>query len=69
MVSSISLSSDSRILASGSRDKTVRCWDIRTKKETIIGKHDKRVRCVSISSDSRFIASGSHDKTVKLWNI
>ncbi|MCA2587539.1 MAG: hypothetical protein IM512_17190 [Microcystis sp. M34BS1] len=69
-VTSVSFSRDGRTLASGSRDNTIKLWNIRTGKEirTLQG-HNSRVSSVSFSRDGKTLASGSDDKTIKLWNV
>ena len=68
-VNSVEFSSDGRKLVSGSRDMTVKLWDMQTGGtiKTFSG-HTETVPCVSISVDCTTIASGSHDKTVRLWD-
>jgi WD40 repeat protein len=57
-----------RILASGSRDETVRLWDVATgyPRATLTG-HGGWVTAVAFSPDGTMLASGSYDRTVKLW--
>ena len=59
-VMSVSFSSDGRYVASGSKDKTVKIWEIQTNKclSTLQG-HTSSVMSVSFSSDGRYVASGS----------
>ena len=58
----------SGLLASGSRDKTVKVWDPRTGDLLkTLSAHDGYVRSV-VFGGSGLLASGSRDKTVKLWN-
>ena len=59
-VMSVSFSSDGRYVASGSKDKTVKIWEIQTNKclSTLQG-HTSDVNSVSFSSDGRYVASGS----------
>jgi WD40 repeat protein len=68
---SLSFSSDSKTLASGSTDGTIKLWNAATGEEirTLKG-HSSRVNSVSFSSgsDVSTIASGSTDGTIKLWN-
>ena len=67
-VNSVSFSSDGRYVASGSRDGTVKIWEIQTNKclSTLQG-HTSDVNSVSFSSDGGHVASASNDKSVVIW--
>ena len=69
-VGSVSFSPDGSTLASGSRDNTVKLWDVATRQNiaTLEG-HTSEVWSVSFSPDGSTLASGSHDNTVKLWDV
>jgi len=69
-VTSVTFSSDGKLLVSGGGDKTVKLWDVQTGGvvKTFHG-HTKDVFSVSISADCTMIASGSEDKTIHLWDI
>ncbi|KAK4865268.1 hypothetical protein LT330_001891 [Penicillium expansum] len=68
-VQSVTFSPDSRLLASGSHDNTVRLWDPATGALTkTLEGHLSSVMSVAFSSDGRLLASGSDDKTVRLWD-
>jgi serine/threonine protein kinase len=69
-VESVVYSPDGRYLASGSRDETIKIWEVATGKElrTLTG-HSSSVRSVVYSPDGRYLASGSADKTIKIWEV
>lgn len=57
------------ILASASRDRTVRLWNaqrglLRSSRAT----HDSYVNCVAWDADGKRLASGSRDQTVRIWD-
>src|SRR5207253_3018564 len=62
---------DSKTLASGSNDKTVRVWDLLhpSAAPTVLQGHEDVVNSVAFSLDGKTLASGSNDKTVRLWEL
>ncbi len=70
VVRAVAVSPDGQILVSGSYDKTIKLWALRTGKlsHTLIG-HTNRVTCIAISPDGETLASGSYDRTIKLWML
>jgi WD40 repeat protein len=60
--------SDSSTAISGSRDTTLRVWDIKTGlcKNVLVG-HQASVRCLEIKGD--IVVSGSYDTTARVWSI
>lgn len=60
--------SDSTTAISGSRDTTLRVWDINTGlcKNVLVG-HQASVRCLEIKGD--IVVSGSYDTTARVWSI
>ena len=67
-VQSVAFSPDGKTIASGSRDMTIKLWDVATGKEraTLMGHSNY----VVFSPDSKSLASfGGSDMTVKLWDV
>ncbi|KAK7506109.1 hypothetical protein BaRGS_00002831 [Batillaria attramentaria] len=57
-------------LASGSRDKTIKFWDVSTGLclFTLVG-HDNWVRGLVFHSGGKYLLSASDDKTLRIWDI
>lgn len=70
IVRSLAVSADGKILISGSRDKTIKIWQLETGEliRTLTG-HTEGVFAIALSPDGQIIASGSADKTIKLWHV
>ena len=69
-VLSVSATLDGRRAVSGSRDETVRVWDLESGAclRTLEG-HGDSVSSVSVTPDGRRAVSGSWDKTVRVWDL
>ncbi|MCT7977949.1 nSTAND1 domain-containing NTPase, partial [Laspinema olomoucense] len=69
-VHSIAFSPEGKALASGSNDKTIKLWNVKTGEEihTLTG-HQAGVWSIAFSPEGKALASGSNDKTIKLWNV
>ncbi len=67
----VSFSSNGSYVGTGSRDRTIRVWDIRT--WTRVGDsfegHGDWVTSVAFSPDGKKMASGSMDRTIRLWDV
>jgi WD40 repeat protein len=69
-VTSVDVSPNGKYLLSGSKDNTLKLWDISKRKEirTLKG-HTKAVNSVVFSPDGKYALSGSSDGSLKLWEI
>src|SRR2546429_5219227 len=68
-ITQIAWSPNGRILASGSKDTTIRLWDAQTGQALRSLKgHSFSVHGIAGSRDGHILFSGSGDKTIQLWN-
>src|SRR5262245_25244736 len=69
-VSYVAFNPDGRLLATRSKDRTVKLWEAATGRllATLEG-HANDVWSVAFSADGRLLATGSRDGTVKLWDV
>lgn len=67
----IALSPDGKLLATGSKDMTIKLFDTKYFKEirTLPITHTDDITALKFSPDSKFLVSGSKDKTVVLWDL
>jgi WD40 repeat protein len=65
----VAFSPGSKLLASGSNDKTIKIWNTATGllQQTLEG-HNSYIKLVTFSHDSTLLASASFDKTIKIWD-
>lgn len=69
-VISVATSPDSNYVATGSRDKSAKLWEVNTGREvrSFLG-HDFSVTALGFTGDGKMLVTGSNDKTVKLWDV
>jgi WD40 repeat protein len=69
-VISVATSVDSNFVATGSRDKSIKLWELSTGREvrSFLG-HEMSVTALRFSPDGKILLSGSNDKTVRGWEV
>ncbi|HEY8400631.1 MAG TPA: WD40 repeat domain-containing protein, partial [Cytophagaceae bacterium] len=69
-VKAIAIDDAGKFLASGSRDKTAKIWDLTTGREirTFIG-HEHTVNGIQFSKDSKKLLTSSADGTARVWDV
>ena len=69
-VSSVAISPDGKIVATGSWDKTVKLWNLESGNlvATLCG-HTDGILSLSFSPDGERLVSAGFDKTVKVWSV
>ncbi|TMQ29195.1 MAG: hypothetical protein E6K70_26075, partial [Planctomycetota bacterium] len=68
-VMAVTFSPDGKILASCSRDKTIKLWDAATGElKRTLTEHTADVYDVTFSPKGNLLASASTDKTIRLWD-
>jgi len=63
----VTYSRDGQMIASASKDRTLRVWRPDGTLLGILAGHEESVTSVAFSPNNQWIASGSWDKTVKIW--
>lgn len=67
----VAISPDGNLIASGSKDKTIRIYETKFFKEirTLSSHHSNDITDIQFSPDSRYLLSGSKDKKAILWDL
>jgi WD40 repeat protein/tRNA A-37 threonylcarbamoyl transferase component Bud32 len=68
-VTSVACSPDGACLLSGSRDRTVKLWDIRRHDDDLTLRASEGYTSIAFSPDGAYLASAPRDKAVLIWDI
>jgi WD40 repeat protein len=69
-VHAVRFSPDGTKLATGSKDRSIRLWDLASGEEVgMFAGHDEAVLALAFSADGERLASGSADKMARLWDV
>jgi WD40 repeat protein len=69
-ITSLAFGPDGKTAVSGSRDRTLRLWDLASGSTIkIFSGHARAVTSVAFSPDGKTIISGSDDRTIRLWDV
>jgi len=64
----MAFSSDGKLFATGSKDKTVRLWDVESGKQ-LASLPAGDCWSLAFSPDGKTLATGTREKIIKLWDI
>uniref|UniRef100_A0A914UU80 NWD1/2-like winged helix-turn-helix domain-containing protein n=1 Tax=Plectus sambesii TaxID=2011161 RepID=A0A914UU80_9BILA len=69
-ITCMSVTSNGRLLVTGSMDQSLKVWDIETGflTQVLVG-HEDAVHCCAIADDERIVVSGAADKMVMIWEV
>ncbi|HNP94019.1 MAG TPA: caspase family protein [Cyclobacteriaceae bacterium] len=69
-VLTVANSPDSNLVATGSRDKSAKLWELSTGREvrSFLG-HEGSINCIDFTSDGKLMITSSGDQTAKIWEV
>ncbi len=69
-VVTLAISPDSNYVATGSKDKSAKLWEVGTGREvrSFLG-HEATVTSLEFTSDGKFLITGSNDKSIRIWDV
>lgn len=69
-VACLDVSHNNQLLASGSDDKTIRIWDVKTRQTRyVLEGHGWNITSVHFSKDDRYLISSCNNGEVKIWDL
>jgi WD40 repeat protein len=70
-VNSVAFSPDSKTLASGSSDGTVRLWAVASGTQVGVNLTGNAgvIRCIAFNPNGRTVASAGADRSIRIWSI
>lgn len=74
-VMAVAFSPDGKHLAAGSRDRTVRIWNLnpmfllRVKESKKLDASQGGIRAIAWSPDGNYLAAGGHEQIIRLWRM
>ena len=69
-IRSVVIADEGRLIASGSDDKTIIVWSVKSGKIIDqIKKHKAKILGITLSSDSKLLVSSAADKSVRVWKL
>jgi WD40 repeat protein len=66
----VAISSDSNYVATGSKDKSAKLWEMSTGREVrSFLSHEATVTSLVFTPDSKQLLTGSNDKSIRIWDV